>query len=61
MDSYKDSLEEKFLALTEDDPLHPLLLPEHMEDLVKKFKQTLAFVEFCRALDGDSAVFMDLW
>ena len=60
MDKYRDSLEETFIALTQDDPLHHLLLPSHMTDMIGKFKQTLAIIEFCRNLDGDSNVFVDL-
>ena len=60
MDKYRDTLEETLIALTQDDPLHPLLLPSHMADMIGKFKQILAIIEFCRSLDGDSNVFVDL-
>ena len=60
MTKYQDSLEETFVSLTKDDPLHPLLLPELMSDMKSKLKQTLAFIDFCRNFDGDSEVFVDL-
>ena len=60
MDSYRDNFEERFNSLTKGDPLHPLLLPELMESIIKKLKQTLSLIDFCRNLDGDSIVFEDL-
>lgn len=60
MELYRDTLEETFTSLTQDDPLHPLLLPELMQDLKRKFKQTLSLIDFCRNLDGDSEVFIEV-
>ena len=60
MEYYRDTLEETFTSLSKDDPFHPLLLPETMADVKKKLKQTLSFIDFCRHLDGDSRVFIDI-
>ena len=60
MKSYKDSLKKSFLSLTQDDPLHPLLLPENLEDLNSKFRQTLAFMDLCTNLESTSEVLLDM-
>ena len=60
MKSYKDSLKESFLSLTQDDPLHPVLLPENLEDLNSKFIQTLALMDLCTYLEGESEVLLDI-
>lgn len=60
MVQHKDTLEETFLSLTKEDPLHPILLPETMADMILKLRQALSVVDLCRTLDGDSKVFIDL-
>ena len=60
MVSYKDSLKETFLSLTKDDPLHPVLLPENLEDLNSKFRQTVAFIDLCTTLESESEVLLDV-
>ena len=60
MKSMKDSLKESFLSLTQDDPLHPLLLPENLEDLDSKFRQTLALMDLCTYLESESEVLLDM-
>ena len=57
---FKYSLKDVFLRVTKNDPLHPLLLPEVLEDFFWKFGQTLALIEFCVSLESESEVFMDL-
>ena len=57
---FKFSLKDVFLRVTKNDPLHPLLLPEVLEDFFRKFGQTLALIEFCVSLESETEVFMDL-
>ena len=60
MAAYKDSFKEIFFKLTKHDPLHPLLLPEVLEDMDAKLRQTLAFINVCVTLEGESEVFIDI-
>ena len=60
MMNLKYSLKDVFLHVTKKDPLHPLLLPEVLEDLNLKFGQALAFMELCTNLERESEVFIDL-
>ena len=60
MENLNNTLEETFLSATKDDPLHPLLLPELMEENKKKLKQILSLIAVCRNLDGDTEVLINL-
>ena len=60
MMKFKYSLKDVFLHVTKNDPLHPLLLPEVLEDAYRKFGQALALMELCTHLESESEVFIDL-
>ena len=55
----RNTFKEIFEAYTEDDPLHPLLLPWLLDDMRQKFEKALASFELCINLDGKSNVLID--
>ena len=60
MMKFKHSLKEVFLHVTKKDTLHPLLLPENLEDANQKFGQALAVMDLCISLESESKVLIDL-
>ena len=60
MMKFKHTLKEVFLHVTKKDPLHPLLLPENLQDANQKFGQALAVMDLCISLESESKVLIDL-
>ena len=60
MIKHSKTFKDTFETLTDDDPLHPLLLPWLLDDMGHKFEKALAFVKLCIDLDGKSDVLIDV-